>query len=131
MFYEPSKGHGLPNNPRNALVVPRDIDEFEHVGLTKSKAVVVNTPRVAESPAHLECRTTQVLELPSDDPDDRNVMVLGEVVAVHIDDAFLIDGRVDLMSTEPVGRLGYLDYVVVNYAFALEKHRWQEKERPG
>jgi flavin reductase (DIM6/NTAB) family NADH-FMN oxidoreductase RutF len=94
VFYEPSKGHGLPNNPLNALVVPRDIDEFENVGLTKSKAVVVNAPRVAESPAHLECRTTQVLELPSDDSDDRNVMVLGEVVAVHIDDAFLIDGRV-------------------------------------
>jgi hypothetical protein len=34
------------------------------------------------------------------------------------------------MSIEPVGRLGYLDYVVVNNSFALEKHRWQEKERP-
>jgi len=210
VFYEPSKGHGLPNNPLNALVVPRpigwistlskdgianlapysffnavayeppqvmfaassghrlgglkdsvknaqetgefivnmatvalcekmnasavsaprDIDEFEHVGLTKSKAIVVNAPRVAESPAHLECRTTQVLELPSDDPEDGNVMVLGEVVGVHIDDAILIDGRVDLMSIEPIGRLGYLDYIVVNNAFALERPSWQEDEHP-
>ena len=25
MFYEPKEGHGLPNNPLNALVVPRPI----------------------------------------------------------------------------------------------------------
>jgi flavin reductase (DIM6/NTAB) family NADH-FMN oxidoreductase RutF len=204
MFYEPSIGHNLPNNPLNALVVPRpigwistlsasgvpnlapysffnavayeppqvmfaatsghnlgglkdsvknaretgefivnlatfdlleqmnasavaapsDIDEFAHVGLTIGPASKIATPYVAESPAHLECRTTQVLELPSDDPDDGNVMVLGEVVGVHIEDQFLVDGKVDLMAIRPVGRLGYLDYIEVNNATALDRPTW-------
>ena len=109
----------------SAVPAPREIDEFEHVGLEKAESRIVSPPRVAESPAQLECRTSQVLDLPSDDPNDRNVMVLGEVVGVHISDDVLVDGRVDLMSIRPIGRLGYLDYVEVNNSISLDRPRWQ------
>lgn len=109
----------------SAVPAPRNVDEFDHVGLTKAASRQVRAPRVAESPAHLECRTLEVKPLKSDDPDDGNTMVIGEVVGVHIADEHLVDGRVDLMAIRPVGRLGYLDYVEVNNATALERPRWE------
>ena len=112
----------------SAAPAPREIDEFQHVGLTPADSRIVNAPRVAESPAHLERRTLQVLDLKSDDPEDGNTMVIGEVVGVHIDDRYLVDGRVDLMAIRPTGRLGYLDYIEVNNATSLERPQWRDPD---
>jgi hypothetical protein len=37
-------------------------------------------------------------------------MVIGTVVAVYIDDAFVRDGLVDSAAMRPLARLGYMDY---------------------
>ena len=37
-------------------------------------------------------------------------MILGKVVGVHIDDAFIKEGLVDTAALNPLSRLGYLDY---------------------
>ena len=44
-------------------------------------------PRVAESPAHLECRVRQIVPI-GDGPIAAN-LVIGEVVLIHVDDAVL------------------------------------------
>ena len=109
----------------SAVPAPSDVDEFDYAGLTKAPSLVVNPPRVAESPAHLECRFVTRVDLPTDDGDP-NVVVFGEVVGVHIEDRYLVEGRVDTVALRPIGRLGYLDYVEVNNAFAMERPRWKE-----
>ena len=38
------------------------------------------------------------------------LVVVGEVVGVHIDDAFLTDGLFDTVKAGNVARLGYMDY---------------------
>ena len=108
----------------SAVPAPPDVDEFEYAGLTKAESRLVRCPRVAESPLHLECRYTQSLEVLSDVPGDQNTLVFGEVVGVHIDDKFLVDGQIDYFKVRPVGRLGYLDYVEVNNSFAMERPDW-------
>ena len=108
----------------SAVPAPHDVDEFEYAGLTKAESRLVRCPRVAESPLHLECRYTQSVELPSDVPGDQNTLVFGEVVGVHIDDKFLVDGQIDYFKVRPVGRLGYLDYVEVNNSFAMDRPDW-------
>ena len=109
----------------SAVPAPSDVDEFDYARLTKAVSRIVKPPRVAESPAHLECRFVTRVDLPTDDGDP-NVVVFGEVVGVHIDDRFLVEGRVDTVALRPIGRLGYLDYVEVNNAFAMERPRWKE-----
>ena len=109
----------------SAVPAPSDVDEFDYARLTKAPSLVVNPPRVAESPAHLECRFVTRVDLPTDDGDP-NVVVFGEVVGVHIEDRYLVEGRVDTVALRPIGRLGYLDYVEVNNAFAMERPRWKE-----
>ena len=108
----------------SAVPAPHDVDEFEYASLTKAKSRLVRCPRVAESPLHLECRYTQSVELPSDVPGNQNTLVFGEVVGVHIDDKFLVDGQIDYFKVRPVGRLGYLDYVEVNNSFAMDRPDW-------
>ena len=40
-------------------------------------------------------------------------MVIGEVLAVYIDDRYIHDGIVDTGQMRPLARLGYMDYSVV------------------
>jgi flavin reductase (DIM6/NTAB) family NADH-FMN oxidoreductase RutF len=101
---------------------PRAVDEFELAGLTKAPSEVVAPPRVAESPAHLECELVQIVELLTTDPEAApNRLVVGRVVGIHIDDALLVDGRVDITKLKPVARLGYMDYAPVREVFEMTR----------
>jgi flavin reductase (DIM6/NTAB) family NADH-FMN oxidoreductase RutF len=44
-------------------------------------------------------------------------IVMGQVVGVHIDEAFLRDGRFDTVAAAPVARCGYRDYAAVTELF--------------
>ena len=44
---------------------PAGVDEMRKAGLTPAPSRLVKPPRVAESPAHLECRYLQTVELPT------------------------------------------------------------------
>ena len=187
MFYEVSRGHGLPHDPLKALVVPRPIgwitamsakgeinlspysffnafsdrphivgfssegrkdamtfveetrefvcnlatfevrsqmnatsaplprgeSEIIHSGLTQAPSRLVRPPRVAEAPAALECKWLQTVPLkPLGGGDPRYFLVLGQVVGIHIDDRFLVEGLVDTAAMRPIARAGYRDYFV-------------------
>ena len=108
-----------------ATPAPHGVDEMQAVGLARLPSRLVKPPRVAASPAHLECKLHQFVELPADPRTGKpNVMVIGHVVAIHIDDAFIVDGRFDTVRAQPVARLGYLDFAVVKQAFAIKRPSW-------
>jgi flavin reductase (DIM6/NTAB) family NADH-FMN oxidoreductase RutF len=102
--------------------VPRGVNEFELAGLTQAPCRLVSPPRVGESPAALECKHLQTIHLKDLNgvPVDRH-MVLGQVVGVHIDDAYIHDGLVDTARLRPLARLGYKDYAVVDETFQLTR----------
>lgn len=109
----------------SAAPAPRGVDEMDATGLARLPSRMVRPPRVAASPAHLECKVHQLLELPVDPKSGkRNVMVIGLVVAVHIHDAYIVNGRFDTVRAQPVGRLGYMDYAVVKESFEIQRPRW-------
>ncbi|HET6222183.1 MAG TPA: flavin reductase family protein [Dongiaceae bacterium] len=101
--------------------LPHGVDELALAGLTPAPSRLVKPPRVKESPVHFECRYLQTVELPSNDPDEPNALVLGEVIGIHIDDAMLQDGRVDVLKLQPIARLGYAEYTVVDSKFAMRR----------
>jgi flavin reductase (DIM6/NTAB) family NADH-FMN oxidoreductase RutF len=49
------------------------------------------------------------------------VLTLGEVVAFHIDDEFLADGRFDTARARSLARCGYQDYAAVEKVFAMTR----------
>jgi flavin reductase (DIM6/NTAB) family NADH-FMN oxidoreductase RutF len=99
-----------------------EVDEFELAGLTKAPGKAIATPHVAEAPAVLECRLVKIVDdLPSWREHAFNIMIIGEVVGVHIDDAIVKDGRVDVLGYNPVARMGYKDYTTVTDIWAMER----------
>ena len=50
-------------------------------------------------------------------------MVIGQVVAIHIDEAILKDGMIDMALAAPLARLGYLDYSVSDQVFQMRRPR--------
>lgn len=106
---------------RTAAPVAHEVDEFELAGLTKGAGRHVNVPHVVESPASLECKLLQVIQLKQLDgtPMD-NWLALGQVVGVHIRQEFLKDGLFDTLAAQPVMRAGYRgDYLGVGEAFEM------------
>jgi len=108
---------------------PHDIDELTLAGLTPAPSRIVAPPRVAESPMQLECRVATHVELPTPDADDRNTVVFGEVVGVHIADEAIVDGLVDVTRLDPIARLGYDQYVRVRDAFRMTRPGWPVVDR--
>lgn len=82
-------------------------DEFARAGLTPAKSRLVRAPRVAESPVNFECRLSQCIQLiAADGSPIESWLVLGEVVAVHIDESLLEEGIYQTAKAQPVLRAG-------------------------
>ncbi len=103
---------------------PHDTDEFDVAGLEKEPSELVAPPRVKASPAHLECRYSQTVELPRVSEDAANLVVFGEVIGIHIRDDILVDGLVDMTKADVLGRLGYMDYVRITEPFTMDRPEW-------
>ena len=98
-----------------------EVDEFELTGLETEPSELVNPPRVKAAPIHLECVYHTTLDLPCDIEGGRNALCVGRVVGVHIDDEFLVDGKVDIARIKPLARLGYQDYTIAEKVFAMPR----------
>jgi flavin reductase (DIM6/NTAB) family NADH-FMN oxidoreductase RutF len=106
----------------SARITARGVDEMAAVGLEPLPSRLVRPPRVKGSPVHFECRLHQIVRLPGRSPSSDHHVVIGRVVAVHIDDeAITTDGRVDILKIRPIARLGYKDYACVDAMFQMEK----------
>lgn len=92
---------------QTCAAVPPEVSEFTLAGLTPRPSTQVRPPRVAESPVTFECRCTQILQLQgADGAQVPTWLVLGEVVAVHIDQRLLRDGVYDTASAGHILRAG-------------------------
>ena len=94
-----------------SATVPPEVDEFGLGGLTPVASRLVKPPRVLESPVNFECRLSQILQLQGAAGGKIETwLVLGEVVAVHIERHLLVDGVYDTAVARPILRAGGLGY---------------------
>ena len=85
--------------------LPPEESEVTLTGLHVVASIKVAPPRIAESPVHMEARVRQIIPC-GNGPIAAN-LVIGEVVAMHINDAVLdASGRVDPRKLRPIARLG-------------------------
>ncbi len=105
-----------------AAPLPRGVNEMERAGLASAPSRLVKPPRVAASPCALECKLIKivVIDQVGGKPVDCHV-VLGQVVGVHIDDRFIVDGLLDTAAMKPIARCGYDQYAVVEAVFSMRR----------
>lgn len=105
--------------------LPPGVDEMAHAGLERAASTLVAPPRVALSPAALECRVVQVVHLHAlDGRDTDHHLVVGEVVGVHIRAEHLREGSFDTAGARPIARCGgWGDYAEIDRLFQMGRPR--------
>jgi flavin reductase (DIM6/NTAB) family NADH-FMN oxidoreductase RutF len=99
-----------------SATLPRGENEFEHAGLEMAPSRLVAPPRVAAAPVSFECKVTQVVEIVG----GSNIVTFGQVIGVHVDEAAIVGGLVDITRLKPIARCGYRgDYAVVDSLFEM------------
>jgi flavin reductase (DIM6/NTAB) family NADH-FMN oxidoreductase RutF len=102
--------------------LPRGVNEMKRAGLAPAPSRLVKPPRVEASPCALECRLIKIVPIESAGgmAVDCHV-VIGHVVGVHIDDRFIVDGKLDTAALKPIARCGYDQYAVVESVFSMRR----------
>lgn len=100
-------------------------DEFQFAGLTAAPSRLVSVPRVAESPVSFECALTQLIQLEGRDGTKvQTWLVLGEVIGVHIERAYIEGGVYQTAMAQPILRAGGpTSYFTIDAANEFQMHR--------
>ncbi|MEZ5825278.1 MAG: flavin reductase family protein [Geminicoccaceae bacterium] len=106
-----------------AIDFPVGQGELEPAGFTAAPSTRIDTPRIAEAPAALECRNHSTLML---GPARR--LVIGEIIALHVRDSLVDSERlyIDHQSYKPVGRLSGSNYCTTTDTFALDRQTFAD-----
>ena len=118
----------------SSAAVDKNVSEFDLSTLTRAASRLVAPPRVADSPAALECKLWKVLPLPSGPGDDglsKYTLILGFVVGVYINDDYLSGGLFDASKAGLIARMGYMDYchITSENIFSLNRPKVSEDGR--
>ena len=103
-------------NASSAPFAP-EVDEAQALGVRLEPSAVVPVPRVADSPASIECTLHSTLAL-----GDAH-LVVGEVRAITVDDSTLVDGFPTIEALRPVSRLGRDEWGHSPEVFRLQRPR--------
>jgi flavin reductase (DIM6/NTAB) family NADH-FMN oxidoreductase RutF len=105
-----------------SAALARGVNEMQRAGLEAAPSRLVKPPRVAASPCALECKLIKIVAVETEErqPVDCHV-VFGQVVGVHIDDRFIVDGQLDTAAMKPIARCGYDQYAVVESLFPMQR----------
>jgi flavin reductase (DIM6/NTAB) family NADH-FMN oxidoreductase RutF len=83
----------------------RKVSELEVTKLKTVRSEAVRPPRIAASPVSLECRLWRQIPLSKLTKKGGNVLTIGRVVVMHVDDSLLTRGRPDVTKLDAIGRL--------------------------
>lgn len=113
----------------SSIDAPRGISEFTHSGLTAAASTLIAAPRVKEAYAAIECVAVEIKQLKNKEGRlTESYMVIGEIVGIHIDEAVLTNGMIDIAKSKPVSRLGYLDFATTEQTFEMKRPDWSRRE---
>ena len=101
---------------------PRGVDELALAGLETLPSSHVKPPRIAESPVAYECKLIEMVET-----GPGQVVVIGRVLSVHIEDRFLMDperAHIDTPALDLVARGFGSTYIRSQDRFELDRPTW-------
>lgn len=105
---------------------PPEVDEAQLAGLTMEPSQAVAPPSIAGAPARFECRLYDFLDAPPE-----TVILIGEVVAMAIDDAFIDAERLrpDPYAMGLIGRVtGPGSYTRINADLNVERPVYEDRK---
>ncbi len=111
----------------SSVDAPSAVSEFDHASIDYEASELVKPPRVAGLMAALECRVTQIIcPIDLNGDDSASHIVFGQVIGIHVAEKALDNGRFDAAITNPVARMGYMDYQTPDGYVEMFRPVWQE-----
>jgi flavin reductase (DIM6/NTAB) family NADH-FMN oxidoreductase RutF len=108
-----------------SIDAPRGLDELALAGLATLPSARIRPPRIADSPVAFECVClSSVVTGPN------QVVVIGKVLVVHIDDDCVLNpdrAHIDTPKLDLVARSYGSDYVRSRDTFSLARPNWSER----
>lgn len=107
---------------------PAEVDELDLAGLSTRPSEHVKPPQIADSPVSFECVNHASMVL-----GPRQTLVVGRVVSIRVDDAYVLDAEQGYIDTPAFGTVGRLHgagwYTRTSDTFQLERPRWADWEK--
>lgn len=104
----------------SATNFPRGMSEFDAVGVAMEPGLRVKPPRVANSPAALECVLHSTVRLGD------STVVFGRVVHVAVAQEAMVDGHPEIAKLQPLGRLGKNEWSKVGEVVTIDRTSYGE-----
>ena len=60
---------------------------------------------------------------PVNNKNEYNGIIIGQVLGIHIQDDYILNGIIDVKKLKPLARLGYMDYSIVDSFFQMNRPR--------
>jgi flavin reductase (DIM6/NTAB) family NADH-FMN oxidoreductase RutF len=95
------------------------VNEFELAKLATRPSQIVKPPQVAASPVSFECKVERIIDFGNEPPSGS--LVIGEIVAIHLEDEVLKDGRLDGEALDLIGRMGGTQYSRTAQRFDMKR----------
>ncbi|WAH38692.1 flavin reductase family protein [Alicyclobacillus dauci] len=104
---------------QTSATLPASESEVEFAHLTPVDSLKIPVPGVMEAKIRMECTLETVVQLGGTPPSCD--LLIGRVVAYHIDDALYNNGRIDPVKLQPIARLAGNDYARLGDIFTLAR----------
>lgn len=105
-----------------SINAPYGVDELALAEMATTPSVHIKPPRITDSPVAFECRSHTTVET-----GPGQWVMIGQVIAVHIDDRFILDAdraHIDTPALDLVARSYGSDYVRSHDTFQLVRPTW-------
>ncbi|HSV46945.1 MAG TPA: flavin reductase family protein [Ramlibacter sp.] len=93
----------------SAVEHPPEVSEVELLGLSTEPSDLIGVPRLAQAPVAMECRLHQAIEFGLTGSE----FIVGEVLAFHLREGLLRNGKIDSVELNPICRLGGPNYATL------------------
>ncbi len=80
---------------------PPEVSEVEELGLATVASQKIDVPRLRDAPIAMECRFRQCLEF----GETRSRLIVGEVLAFHVRDGLVVNGKIETEALDPIARI--------------------------
>ena len=97
--------------------------EIDLAKLETRESKIVKPKILSESPINMECKLHQIIDLPVNNKNEYNGIIIGQVLGIHIQDDYILNGIIDVKKLKPLARLGYMDYSIVDSFFQMNRPR--------
>lgn len=99
--------------------LPAGEDEFSYASVERATSKIVTPDRVLNSVVSFECRLNQIVDL--GDQALSGHLILGDVVAVHVQEDAIEDFKIDSDKLDTIGRMAGNDYSLTRERVQLKR----------